>query len=574
MDKKINILEPARETVREIFYALRCHPVTAKILANRNLGGMDEIAEFLSPSLESLRDPFSMIDMRSAVDRIAKALFNREEILVFGDYDVDGVTSTVLLFEFLQKAGALVSYYIPHRLVEGYGLKADQTRKLAEEYPGVRLIVTVDCGSHSHDAVKAAREAGIDVIVTDHHNAPVNLPDACSVVNPKRTDCRSGLNHLAGVGVAFYLAIALRKHLRDMGYWLRHTEPNLKSLCDLVALGTVADLVPLARENRVLVKTGLEVLQAQKRVGIKSLEKACGFFKHTLDSEDIAFRLAPRLNAAGRLDHANTAAKLLLADREEQAAELAKFLDDLNIQRRELEKIAFEEVLKRLESDPDQSGQKAVIMASPSWHEGILGIVASRVTEKYFRPAILIADHNGHGRGSCRSIPGFDLFNCLCRCGSLLDDFGGHSMAAGIKIKTSNIGPFRQSFQKIFEAEIDSQKLAPELTIDCELDFDDISEFLIDELEKLKPFGAQNPEPLFLSRNIKVFEPKIVGESHRRMLLGQIGGKTGKKLNAIHFNVDPETEIDDHLDYVVFKLRWNRWNGSKTAQLLVTDIGC
>ncbi len=571
MNKKLNILRPDPNVVREIYYSLRCHPVTAKVLANRNLGGAEEIEHFLSPSLRRLRDPFTLADMDAAARRIAKAVWDREEILIFGDYDVDGITSTILLYEFLKQAGAVVTFYIPHRLDEGYGLKAGQVEKIIEANPGLSLIVTVDCGSHSHDAVEAARRADIDVVVTDHHNTPDNLPDALAVVNPKRSDCPAGLSHLAGVGVAFYLAIALRKRLRDDGYWKRHSEPNLKNFCDLVALGTVADLVPLTDENRILVKTGLEVLQSKPRLGLKHLSKACGFFRRKLDSEDIAFRIAPRLNAAGRIEHAKTAAELLLSDREDRAAELAKFLDDLNCQRRELEKTAYEQVLEKIGDAPEKQAGKPVVLASPDWHEGVLGIVASRVAERFFSPAVLISEHNGFGKGSCRSVPGFDLFEGLCRCAPLLDDFGGHSMAAGVKIKTSNIDRFRQAFQEIFETEFRSRELVPEIDIDCELSFDDVSEFLIDELERLKPFGAHNPEPVFLARNVKVAAPKIVGETHRRMVLSQPDGQTDKLLNAIHFNIDPQTPPEEYLDYVVFKLQWNRWNGSKNAQLLILE---
>jgi single-stranded-DNA-specific exonuclease len=475
------------------------------------------------------------------------------------------------LFEFLKQSGALATYYIPHRLNEGYGLKADQVEKIIEANPGLGLIVTVDCGSHSHDAIDAARQAGVDVVVTDHHNTSDNLPDALAVVNPKRRDCPAGLDHLAGVGVAFYMAIALRKRLRDGGYWRRHSEPNLKNLCDLVALGTVADLVPLTHENRILVKTGLEVLQARPRLGLKFLSKACGFFKHKLDSEDIAFRIAPRLNAAGRIEHAKTAAELLLSDRKDRAAELAKFLDDLNARRRELEKTTYEQVLEQIEKNAGSQGGKPVVLANPEWHEGVLGIVASRVAERFFAPAVLISEKNGFGKGSCRSIPGFDLFEGLCRCAPFLDDFGGHSMAAGVKLKTSKIDRFRKAFQEIFELEFRTREFVPEIDVDCELVFDDVSEFLIDELERLKPFGAHNPEPVFLARNVKVAAPKIVGENHRRMLLSQPEGQTDKVLNAIHFNIDPETPPEEYLDYVLFKLQWNRWNGSKTAQLLILD---
>jgi single-stranded-DNA-specific exonuclease len=573
MEKNLKILKPDPKAIQELYRCLGCHPVTAAVLVNRNLVCIDDVKRFLSPSLKHLRDPDSIVDMQPAIYRIAQAIYRKEPILVFGDYDVDGITSTVLLYEFLSMTGARVSYYIPHRIEEGYSLKPEQVKNIADSSSGIRLIITVDCGSNSHKAIQEARKAGIDVIITDHHQVSGNLPDALAIVNPKREDCQSGLDHLAGVGVVFYLIISLRKYLREKGFWRNHAEPNLKKMCDLVALGTIADIVPLKDENRVFVKTGLEIIQSGERVGLKSLAKASGFFKQVLDSEDIAFRLAPRLNAAGRIAHAEWAAKLLMADQEDKASELARFLNELNIQRQEFEQNTFEDILNQIHHNPDLLNPKALVMASPHWHEGILGIVASRLAERFFKPTILITVRDGFGKGSCRSIRGFDLFPGLCRCSALLEDFGGHSMAAGIKIKTSDIEPFKESFYRIVSAQIQKDQLVPELTIDCELSFDDINEHFIDEIEALKPFGSENPEPVFLARNIAVSDPNIVGQNHRRMLLSQPGGQTQKKLNAIHFNVDSRQHVEGLLKFVVFRLKWNRWNGNKTAQIVIQDIG-
>jgi len=511
--------------------------------------------------------------MQPAIIRIAKAIYKKEHILVFGDYDVDGITSTVLLYEFLNLTGASVSYYIPHRIEEGYSLKPEHIKKFTESFSGIRLIITVDCGSNSHEAIQEAQKAGIDVIITDHHHVAGNLPDAIAIVNPKREDCQSGLDHLAGVGVVFYLIISLRKYLREKGFWRSRSEPNLKQMCDLVALGTIADIVPMKDENRVFVKTGLEIIQSGTRLGLKSLAKASGFFKQVLDSEDIAFRIAPRLNAAGRIEHAQWAAKLLMTDQEDKAAELSGFLNELNIQRQEFEQNTFEDILNRIHHHPDLLSQKALVMASPQWHEGVLGIVASRLAEKFFKPTILITVRDGFGKGSCRSIRGFNLYPGLCQCSALLEDFGGHSMAAGIKIKTSNIDSFKESFDNIVSAYIQKENPVPELTIDCELSFDDINEHFIDEIESLKPFGSENPEPVFLAQNIAVSDPKIVGQNHRRMLLSQPGGLTQKKFNAIHFNVDSNQPAEGFLKFVAFRLKWNRWNGNKTAQIIIEEIG-
>jgi single-stranded-DNA-specific exonuclease len=573
MEKTLKILKPDPKAIQEIYHCLGCHPVTAAVLVNRKLACMDDVNRFLSPSFNHLRDPDSIIDMKPAICRIAQAIYRKERVLVFGDYDVDGITSTVLLYEFLKMTGAKVSYYIPHRIEEGYSLKPEHIKSIVESSSGIGLIITVDCGSNSHEAIQAARMDGIDVIITDHHQVGENLPNAIAIVNPKRKDCKSGLDHLAGVGVVFYLIISLRKYLRKKGFWQNQTEPNLKKMCDLVALGTISDIVPLKDENRIFVKAGLEIIQSGSRLGLKSLAKASGFFKQVLDSEDIAFRIAPRLNAAGRIEHAEWAAKLLMTNQEDKASELARFLNELNIQRQEFEQKTFEDILNQIHQNPDLLSKKSLVMASSHWHEGILGIVASRLAERFFKPTILITVRDGFGKGSCRSIRGFDLFPGLCQCRSLLEDFGGHSMAAGIKIKTSNIDLFKESFHHIVSAHIQKDPLFPELIIDCELSFDDINEHFIDEIDSLKPFGSENTEPVFLARNIAVSDLKIVGRNHRRMLLSQPGGHTKKKINAIYFNVDSHQQVDGFLKFVAFRIKWNRWNGNKTAQVIIEEIG-
>ena len=573
MDKKIIILKPDPKVIQEIYHYLGCHPITAAVLANRNIGGIDEIKRFLFPSFRHLRTPDSIVDMKPAIFRIAQAIYRKEKILVFGDYDVDGITSTVLLYEFLKMTGAIVSFYIPHRIDEGYSLKPEHIKNIEDSASGIQLIITVDCGSNSHEAIREAQKAGIDVIITDHHHVTGKLPEAVAIVNPKREDCRSGLNHLAGVGVAYYLIIGLRKYLREKGFWRNRHEPNLKNMCDLVALGTIADIVPLKNENRVFVRAGLEIIQSGTRLGLKSLAKASGFFKQVLDSEDIAFRIAPRLNAAGRIEHAELAANLLITDQEDRASELSGFLNELNTQRQEYEQKTFEDILSRIQNNPDLLSQKALVFASTQWHEGILGIVASRLAERFFKPTILIAIRDGFGKGSCRSVRGFDLYPGLCRIGDLLEDFGGHSMAAGIKIKTSNIDSFIASFNDVVAETIPNDLPAPELTVDCELSFDDINENFIDEIEALKPFGSENPEPVFLARNIAVSDPNIVGQNHRRMFLSQMSSQTPKKFCAIHFNVDPQQQVDDFLEFVIFRLKWNHWNGKRTAQIVIEEIG-
>ncbi|HPA15051.1 MAG TPA: single-stranded-DNA-specific exonuclease RecJ [Desulfobacterales bacterium] len=570
MKKQWEILKPDPTSVAEISRHLGCSPITAKILMNRKIDSLKDAVRFLNPSLSNIRPPFSIKDMDLAVKRIFSAFINNEKILIFGDYDVDGITSTAILYEFFREAGANVSYYIPHRTKEGYGMQISHI--LGHALPdGINLIVTVDCGSGCHEAVKAAQETGIDVIITDHHRISETRPSAVAVVNPKRYDCKSGFDDLAGVGVAFCLLVCLRKHMRDMNFWKSGREPNLKNFCDLVALGTLADIVPLANENRILAKTGLGIISSGNRPGLRALMEQCGITRNMAETEDIVFKLAPRLNAAGRMDHAKTALELLISNNLESAEQIAQSLNEMNSLRQATEKNILDDIHQYINSHPNELQNNALILFDQKWHEGVLGIVASKLAEKYFRPVVLITMRNGVGRGSARSIPGFDLYEGLRACSSDLEDFGGHSMAAGLKMNLKYLERFKEDFESTIRKTTRPNDFIPKICIDCELDFEDISPRLIDEMDALKPFGAGNEEPLFMARNIKVSSSKIVGRHHRRMRLTQVSGDTGQTLNAIHFNIDPVVSHNEHFDRIAFRLRWNRWNGRKTPQIVIEE---
>ncbi len=571
MKKHWKVLQPDIKTVRKIVQKHQCNPITAALLVNRGLLEPADVSHFLFGSLKHLRPPSSIIDMEAATVRIASAIEQKEKILVFGDYDADGITSTTLLYEFLEILGADVSSYIPHRTNEGYGFQVDHVFDVALPQ-AIDLVITVDCGSNSHAAVDAAALQGIDVVITDHHIIGEPFPSAIAVVNPQRKDCPSGFEHLAGVGVVFYLIISIRKYFRDKGYWKNYREPNLKQFCDLVALGTVADLVPVRKENRILIKAGLEVIQSGSREGINALLSTCCFSKNSFDSRDIAFRLAPRLNAAGRMAHPKTAFELLTAVQKEEALSIAKNLDQLNLKRREVEKKILEEILNTIEKKISITEKKTLVLWSRDWQEGVLGIVASRLTEKFFRPVVLITVRDGFGKGSARSIPGFHIYKGLCQCKHFLEDFGGHSMAAGIKLRAENIDDFSNAFDYVVKSNTFESDFIPELCIDYELNFDEISEYLIDELSSLEPWGTDNPEPLFMAKNVAVHDCRIVGRNHRRMILGQPEGLTGKKFSAIQFNVDHEIPVINFFDRIAFRLQWNRWNGKKVAQIVIEDF--
>ncbi len=582
MKKYWQLLQPDIDVVEKIRGELQCSPVIAAILVNRKIISKDNALRFLNPSFNNMRPPCSMKDMDAAVKRIYSAITDHEKILIFGDYDVDGITATTILFEFLHYTGADVSYYIPHRTKEGYGLHTKHITDYAIPNK-INLIITVDCGSSSNNAVKTASSSEIDVIITDHHEISDKPPDAVAVLNPKRHDCPSGFHSLAGVGVAFYLLICLRKHLRDNHFWQNRPEPNLKSLCDLVALGTVADMVPLVDENRILVKTGLEIINTGKRCGIKTLMEFSGIIRlrRTVDTEDVAFRLAPRLNAAGRIAHASTAVELMTTNNLETARQLAQSLNNMNIKRHNIEQKIIEDIFAYLKNNQHLLKNSSLVLSDNEsdniWHEGVLGIVAARMVKKYFRPVVLVAIKDDIGKGSARSIPGFNIYNGLMSCSDHLEAFGGHSMAAGLKIKAEHMDVFQKNFKNTVQQMTTSDDFVQTISIDFELNFDDISDALINELETLKPFGAGNHEPLFMAKNVRVIDSKIVGKNHRRMLLNQsAAGGTGNSFNAIHFNVDtnPPEYVggQEHFDQIAFRLRWNHWNGKKTAQIVIEHV--
>lgn len=567
MKKQWHLHRPDSETVKAIQRRLNCSFITATVLSNRRIQSPQSAADFLSPSLSGLQSPFAMQDMDRAVERIVYALMNRERILIIGDYDVDGVTATAVLFIFLNGVGASVIYHIPHRIDEGYGFCADHIHKIAVPR-GIQLIVTADNGSSSHAAVRKANSAGIDVIITDHHAISDHLPPATAVINPKRFDCNSKLDYLAGVGVAFSLLICLRKRLREKAFWPAQKEPNLKQWCDLVALGTVADMVPLIADNRILTHAGLKLINSTPRPGIRAMLDAFGNGKPYIDAEDIAFRLAPRLNAAGRMVHADIAMQLLLTRNPTNARSLSAELNHLNTLRKETENLIFETIKADVpEIDPDQ---KTIVASGLDWHIGVLGIVASKITNHFFKPAIVFSEKDGLAKGSARSIPGLDIHSALLSCQADLIKFGGHSSAAGVVLKCDRLPSFRERFEETVRSMTQEIDFTKKIIIDCEIFFDDINPQLMDELERLQPFGQGNPAPLFMAKNIKVLSEFPIGQSHRRLVLSQQGNPR-KRFNAIQFNIPPDDKLSEQLNQIAFRLQWNHWNGSKKIQLVLEE---
>ncbi len=570
MDKLWEIRKPDPADVRRIADGVGVDPVLACLLVNRGIREVSEAEAFLSPGLDQLRPPFSLKDASKAAARIAQALLKHEKILIFGDYDVDGVTGALVVYDFLKPLHREVSVYLPHRVKEGYGFKVEHVaRHIA---PGkYDLVITVDCGSGSREAVKAASQAGIDVIVTDHHKIDPPLPEAVAVVNPNRPDCPSGFGHLAGVGVAYYLVIVLRRHLRETGFWESRPEPNLREFCDLVALGTVADMAPLIRENRILVREGLGLIQSGRRAAVRALSEASGIGLESVDAMDIAFRLSPRINAAGRVDHAGLAFDLLQEQNLDAARRKAARLSEMNTHRQRLEKQILDDIDRRLAERPEMLKKRTWVLWDPGWHEGVLGIVASKVVEKYRRMAVLMSTKNGVGKGSARGVPGLDLYRFLNLCSGLLEDFGGHEAAAGLKIRQEQIEAFSQAFEEVVCRETGPEDFIPKVVVDGELSFDRITADFVDALERLAPHGAANPAPLFLARNVRVVSHKEVGTFHRKLRLAQSENGPNPAVEAIQFNVDPGAPLKTAFSRIAYRLSWNRWQGRKTLQVVVEE---
>lgn len=572
MKKPLRLSRPPEGVVRELERRLGVSPLLARLLANRGLTSAEAAREFLAaPAPERLRPPGGLKDLEPALERLARAVLGGEPILLFGDYDVDGVTATVLLEGFLTACGARVARYLPHRIEDGYGLKPRHIREVARGR-GIRLVVTVDCGSSSHAAIREAAAAGIEVIVTDHHAVDTELPPALAVINPRRPDCGAGLDHLAGVGVAFYLAVALRRRLREEGFWDGRPEPNLLAWSDLVALGTIADLAPLTAENRILTRIGLGRLTRPGRPGLEALKAAAGMAADAgVSGEEAAFRLIPPLNAAGRLEHPQLAAELLTARDPEAAGRLARRLTELNRARRDLERQVLAEAEAEIASRPERLAGNALVLARPGWHPGVIGIAAARLAERYARPVVLVALEGGRGRGSARSLPGIDLAACLGACRAHLEALGGHAQAAGLEIAAGRVEAFREAFEAAVASACEKEPLDRAWSVDAPLELDELEASTLAAIEALAPFGTGNPEPLFVARDVEVVASSRLAGGHRRLRLRRAGsGERGRTLSAVWFRPDPQADECGRLARLLYRLRAGRGGGG-LPELLVVD---
>jgi len=539
-------------------------PLVAHLLVARGLDTPHAASAFLNARLaDHLRSPMLFKDMGRAAERIIAALRNGERIGIYGDYDVDGISGSAILVRFLRALGHDPLLYIPHRLRDGYGVSEAGVRRLADGR--ARVMITVDCGGVSHREIGLGRTLGIDTIVCDHHQVSGTPLPAHAVLNPIEPDAGFPFSGLCGAGVAFYLALGVRLRLREAG---ETTLPDLRRYLDLVTLGTIADIVPLVEENRVLVKYGLRELTQTACPGLVALKAVSSVSDVTTGV--VGFRLAPRLNAGGRLADAARSVELLTTDDTARAAQLAAELDEENRARQTIEQEILDDALHRVESDPEFGQRRSIVMASADWHPGVIGIVASRLVERFYRPTVLIAlnGETGIGRGSGRSIRGLNLYEAFSACQRQLEGFGGHRMAAGLSIRADQVPAFAEQFESAVRAVTAPEQFIPETTIDAELSFDDINEALLDDLARLEPHGAGNPEPVFLARHVTVVSRRSVGENHLKLYLRQ-----GQRAwPAIGFGMaDMAVEEGSAVD-IVFSPERNEWNGTTSIQLRLRDL--
>jgi single-stranded-DNA-specific exonuclease len=546
--------------------ALNVPPLVARLLCQRGLGDPEVASRFLDPRLEHLHDPMLLADMRPAVQRILAAMARRERIAIHGDYDVDGITSTVILRRALELLGADVVHFIPERLTDGYGLQSAAIERLHAQ--GVALVISVDCGIRGADAAVRARELGVDLIVTDHHEPDAALPPAFAVINPKRSDCAYPDKYLAGVGVALKVVQAL---CRETG-----RESWLPGFVKIAAIGTLADVVPLIGENRVIAKIGLDLLtRGPHKVGLRALLDVSGLSGKTIDSYHISFMVAPRVNAAGRMSTPDLATRLLLASDEalsDEVRELAQQLDGENLRRQEEEAEILAAAKKVVQTDPAVGARSVLVVAGDGWHRGVIGIVASKLVDAFHRPAIVLSVDGDVAHGSCRSIPEFDMLAALERCAGLFIRFGGHKQAAGLTMAASRIKELRHAVNEVADETLGPDDLMPRLRIDGDLTFRGITGGIAAGVAALAPFGAGNPRPVFAARGVEIIDgPRKLKERHLKMALRQ----EGRIFRAIAWRAAERHDfLAEHkaaLD-VAFSLEQNQYNGETYVELTLADI--
>lgn len=553
---KLNEQVNDEEKIELIKNKFKLHDLTSKLIANKNLTEK-ELDIFISPTRNDFYDPFLLPDMDKAVDRIIAAINNKEKALIYGDFDVDGITATTIIKKFLEAQGLQVGTYIPNRLLEGYGLNEEAIIRISNQ--NYKLIITVDLGITAVKETEIAKKYGIDVVITDHHEPLDEIPNAIAVVDAKRKDSKYPFNGLAGCGVSFKLAQAISQKLK------LKEEEYLKYL-DIAAIGTISDIVPLESENRVIAKLGLKLLNVTKNVGLKALITTAGLA--SIDSQTVSFGIAPRINAAGRLGHEEDALELFLTSDKQRAIELARTIEGYNRERQEIENSIFQEAV--LLAEKEKKSDKAIIIAGNKWHNGVIGIVSSKITDRYYKPSILLSVDNNDARGSGRSIDCFDLHEALTNCSTYLTKFGGHFMAAGLSLQTKDIAAFKQEFINYANKKMPKEMIKDE-KIDLEINYNDISIDSVKELELLEPFGDSNEVPRFLIKNLKIMSISTLKDGKHLKILAELNNNY---FDLIGFNMGEivtNYKISDKID-IITTLNINTFNGVSKVQFILKDI--
>lgn len=560
--KRWILLEAEQDKVDELQKALNIHPILCKLLVLRDITTYEQAKKFFRPSLSDLHDPFLMKDMDIAINRITNALANNEKILVYGDYDVDGTTSVALVYSFFKQFYTNIEYYIPDRYSEGYGIST-QGIDFAKDN-NITLIIALDCGIRAHDKIDYAKERSIDFIICDHHLPADTIPDAVAILDPKRVDCNYPFKELSGCGIGFKLIQA---------YTIQHNLDieNVYCQMDLVATSIASDLVHIVDENRILAKFGIDLVNSKPRPGIKALINELKL-NRKLEISDLVFIIGPRINAAGRIAHGSEAVELLIAENLEVALSKIKKVQENNDTRKEVDKDITDEAFYILENDETLLAKKSTVLFRPHWHKGVIGIVASRLIEKYHKPTIILTASNGKGVGSGRSVPGFDLHDAIDKCSEHIIQFGGHKYAAGLTIELEQIDAFIEKFEEVVQNNITDELLIAPIEIDAEIEFSDINDKFYNILEQMAPFGPQNMRPTFMTKDVyDTGFSKIVKESHLKINLLKDGQNP---VNGVGFGMARLFEVMNEKETfdVCYQLYPNDWNGQTKIELRLKDI--
>ncbi len=569
MTNKWNFQTPTEEELHKrdlLAEQLSLSPTIALLLLQRGITSAEEAKKFFKPNLHHLHDPFLMPDMAKAVKRLNKALGNKEKILIYGDYDVDGTTAVSLVYKYLKPFSSTLDFYIPDRYDEGYGVSYKGINYAYEN--GITLVISLDCGIKAIEKIEYAKQKGIDFIICDHHMPDDRLPDAVAVLDAKRTDSIYPYEHLSGCGVGFKFMQAFAK---DNGF----DTSKLEQLLELVAVSIASDIVPITGENRILAYHGLKQLNSNPSLGLKGIIDICGLTGKEITISDIVFKIGPRINASGRMMNGKEAVELLLAKDVEVAREKSENINQYNDERRELDKKITDEANAIIDKFPNMEDRKAIVIYDPGWHKGVIGIVASRLTEKYYRPAVVLTKSSELITGSARSITGFDIYKAIEGCRDLLENFGGHTYAAGLSLREENLDAFIRRFMDLAGEEIISEQMIPQIDIDAVLEFKEITTKFVSDLKRMNPFGPDNQKPIFCTHHVKDYgTSKLVGKDSEHIKLELIDGQSTSPMHGIAFGMHQHNEYIKGMKpfSICYTVEENTYNGNTTIQLMIKDI--